>query len=64
MVINSEDVQMISEPEEHEEVDAQPLIERELESGSPAKIFSQASAQKATPKSKPQTAKKSSAIKA
>ncbi len=40
MVINSEDVQMISEPEEHEEVDAQPLIERELESGSPAKIFS------------------------
>lgn len=40
VVINSEDVQMISEPEEHEEVDAQPLIERELESGSPAKIFS------------------------
>jgi hypothetical protein len=64
VVINSEDVQMISEPEEHEEVDEQPLIERELESGSPAKIFSQASAQKATPKSKPQTAKKSSAIKA
>ena len=40
MVINSEDVQMISEQEEHEEVNAQPLIERELESGSPAKIFS------------------------
>ncbi len=31
---------MISEPEEHEEVIAEPLVERELESASPAKIFS------------------------
>ena len=31
---------MISEPVEHDEVDAQPLVERELESGSPAKVFS------------------------
>jgi hypothetical protein len=44
---------MIEEPEEHEEIHAKPLVERELESGSPAKIFSQTSAQKATPKSKP-----------
>jgi len=27
---------MISEPEEHEEVHAEPLIEQDLESGSPA----------------------------
>lgn len=53
VIVNSEDVQMLSEPEEHEEVHAEPLVERELESGSPAKILSQVSAQKATPKSKP-----------
>jgi hypothetical protein len=53
VIVNSEDVQMLSEPEEHEEVHAEPLIERELEISSPAKILSQVSAQKATPKSKP-----------
>ncbi len=51
--MNSEDVKMLSEPEEHEEVHAEPLIERELEISTPAKILSQVSAQKATPKSKP-----------
>jgi hypothetical protein len=35
---------MISEPEEHEEVHAEPLVEQDLESGSPAKVLSQVSA--------------------